>query len=391
MVSEIRPKVAPAAQSNYFVELDGIRALAVVAVAVYHWHHPTVLGLGTELGSAGVNLFFVISGFLITRILLGVRSSIAEGSSELWFALRSFFIRRFLRLFPALAAYLLVAVSTGYFTDVGGLLWHVTYLSNVRVHQLQIWTRGSPHLWSLSVEEQFYLVIPFVVFWMRASWLRAIFTAGIVVATITAMIGSPTVDLLPPAAFGGLFTGCLTATMIDGQTRQPLIASFSGAKVAANAGGVKPSASEVQASVPASRIARMGPALMLLAFVYNDFEVFEFFGSNAIARAAFNVGAAGLVWSAVHGRAGRVFSIAPVVRLGQLSYGIYLWHFFAFWVSNELIGTAAPLPLRFATMAALTVSFAQLSFVGIERWFNTKKTAFPYVRPEREPSLIARG
>lgn len=313
------------------------------------------------MGSAGVNLFFVISGFLITRILLGVRVSITQGRSDMGFALRAFFVRRLLRLFPALLFYLLIAVASGYFSDVEGLGWHVSYLSNFRMHQLQIWPRGGAHLWSLAVEEQFYLVIPFVVLWLRTRWLRNVFFAGIAVAFVATILGSPSIDLLPPAAFGGLFTGCAVAVVLDRDD---------GLTAASN------------------RLAPFGVALMLAAFAYNDIETLSFNGSDTVGRTLFNFGAAGLVWTAVQGRAGRLLASAPAIRIGQLSYGIYLWHFFGEWIASGLIGSTAPTLARFAVTATVTFLLAHGSYVLVERRFTSKKSAFPYQRPEPDRSMV---
>jgi peptidoglycan/LPS O-acetylase OafA/YrhL len=147
--------------------LDGLRAIAVLSVMAYH--EPNLVLAG---GFLGVDLFFVLSGFLITGLLLDEHRRSGKVS------LRSFWNRRGRRLLPALAAMLLaVVVVTTLIGDVnqrrdlpGGLLSAVFYVSNwnlIAQHQSYFdqFTSLSPlqHLWSLAIEEQFYLLWPIVV------------------------------------------------------------------------------------------------------------------------------------------------------------------------------------------------------------------------------------
>ena len=147
----------------YLPGLDGMRALAVLAVMVYHAH------LWLPAGFLGVEVFFVISGYLITLLL------IAEHEREGSIGLRPFWLRRFRRLLPALYLTLLIVglYCLLFFRDAlgkfrGDLFGAVTYVTN----WYQIWDGKSytgefdfvplRHLWSLAVEEQFYLVWPLV-------------------------------------------------------------------------------------------------------------------------------------------------------------------------------------------------------------------------------------
>mgnify|MGYP006278920951 CR=1 FL=1 len=150
----------------YFPGLDGLRALAVLAVIVYHANH-NWLGAGF----LGVEVFFVISGYLITMLLIAERQRTGEVS------LRGFWLRRAKRLLPALWTMLVgVTVYTSIFNrdEVGALRGDViagaTYVSNwFQIRAGTSYFAGSAfvplrHLWSLAVEEQFYLVWPLVMF-----------------------------------------------------------------------------------------------------------------------------------------------------------------------------------------------------------------------------------
>ena len=115
---------AAAATQSYRPQLDGLRAVAVAAVVWSHWERPYQVGLPFGIG---VHLFYVLSGFLITGILLRLRDLDHKGS-----AVRAFYIRRALRIFPAFYVTLFVAWVVGASTASEILTWHATFLTNTR-------------------------------------------------------------------------------------------------------------------------------------------------------------------------------------------------------------------------------------------------------------------
>jgi peptidoglycan/LPS O-acetylase OafA/YrhL len=168
---------------RYIPALDGIRGIAILAVILHHcrfllnpsYPFQRVLVKSLELGWSGVVLFFVLSGFLITGILLDSRTSPNYFST--------FYARRFLRIFPLYYGYLtLTFVGLRIFhSAVGGLdplahinpWWYLTYVQNFRPNTV-IMDPFLGHLWSLAVEEQFYLVWPLLVLLVRPgalSWI----------------------------------------------------------------------------------------------------------------------------------------------------------------------------------------------------------------------------
>lgn len=176
---------------NTIRNLDGVRGIAILLVVFFHlpmqpgWGG--VLGLTLPFGWMGVQLFFVLSGFLITRILVGTKDH-SFGAY-----LKRFYVRRVLRIFPLYYGFLIVLA----------VVWAVTslpeqferywpYLATFTWN----WTRADVtweesnrfvHLWSLSVEEQFYLVWPFLVF--------ALSRRGIAIASLVAVIACPFVRM----------------------------------------------------------------------------------------------------------------------------------------------------------------------------------------------------
>jgi peptidoglycan/LPS O-acetylase OafA/YrhL len=185
--------------TGHLPALDGLRGVAILAVILLHFTFYTdatavdaVFSSITKSGWAGVDLFFVLSGFLITRILLA-----AKGAPGYF---RNFYARRALRIFPLYYAYLLsvtVVLPLIFPTneDVAwwssNAFWHWTYLSNVlplASGQTAEWSyRPNGHLWSLSVEEQFYLLWPLVVFLLSR---RGLFIAciGIIMGAVAARL-----------------------------------------------------------------------------------------------------------------------------------------------------------------------------------------------------------
>lgn len=188
---------------RHFGSLDALRAVSILGVI---WYHAPALPLDrqitTDAGASGVALFFVISGFLITTLLL--REEAARGV----ISLRNFYIRRTLRIFPLYYATLLLYLGIvlvrerhgdGRLNGAGELFVHnlpyfFTYTSNWFVDQVQ--TRDGDHrvlfmfAWSLATEEQFYLVWPTVLRWLRRRW------------AITFMLLVLAVDLGASFAFG---------------------------------------------------------------------------------------------------------------------------------------------------------------------------------------------
>ena len=179
---------APAFHDRYIPALDGIRGLAILVVLLHHFRflfNPTfpfqfTLMKMLNLGWCGVQLFFVLSGFLITGILLDSRAS------PNYFT--AFYARRFLRIFPLYYVYLAVmfAGSHLFHREFGGLdplasvnpWWYLTYLQNFRPNSM-LFDSYLAHLWSLAVEEQFYLVWPLLVWLLKPTVLTAICLAVI--------------------------------------------------------------------------------------------------------------------------------------------------------------------------------------------------------------------
>lgn len=147
-------------RDNRWSELDGMRCFAVTGVLAVHFD-PGKYG-NLPLGDWGVRFFFVLSGFLITHGLIKARGRIESGSSRPWRELAAFFLRRALRLWPLYFG--VIAITTLYDAPFSRLLlpWNLTFTTNHYIHQNDTWPGIQSHLWTLSVEQQFYLLWPFI-------------------------------------------------------------------------------------------------------------------------------------------------------------------------------------------------------------------------------------
>ncbi|MEO5959741.1 MAG: acyltransferase [Opitutaceae bacterium] len=299
------------AEKEHMPQLDGLRAVAFVWVAVSHWT-PHFLSKALPWGT-GVQLFFVLSGFLITGILLRARP--ADLGISLASALKVFYARRMLRIFPlyygVLALCLLFAVEPIFQTWP----WHVSYLSNFyytwHPHGADV---SDPflHLWSLSVEEQFYLLWPLVVLVASPRVLPGILIASIVGSTVFRV----SIAHLAPglASIRYLTPSCLDALAVGG-----LIAY---AKHTAGPTGVR-------------KIARVFLWLGLAGLVLAIWGLSPLVGQGDATRVGHTFLV--IVYGALvaqgalgfGGITGQFLRFQPVLYLGKISYGLYVYHYFA--------------------------------------------------------------
>ncbi len=213
---------------QHFTTLDGLRGVAILAVLIVHYNEHFVPDQGrghvlrtlTDMGYLGVTLFFVLSGFLITRILVRTRDD------PRYFA--TFFKRRSLRIFPLYFAYLaFVCLSS---SVLGDWLGYGQYRLNSHSFSYLIYTNNIGwglgydhpsliHLWSLAIEEQFYLAWPFVIYFIPNRWLIPLCVAGFIgsfayrVALLLANTGAETVYAATPSRIDGLLIGAAIGVM----------------------------------------------------------------------------------------------------------------------------------------------------------------------------------
>jgi peptidoglycan/LPS O-acetylase OafA/YrhL len=384
------------ASSGHLVQIDSLRTIAIFAVMYAHWMPPS-LQLGLPWYS-GVTLFYVISGYLITGILLNCRPSDSEASGTLLFSIRQFYIRRFLRIFPLFYGTLFLLLVLGH-TRLGNFAgkwpWYVSYLCNFMFS-----FQGHPAentlapFWSLAVEEQFYLVWPWVVVFVPRRFLGCTIASLILVAPayrVTLAVLAPAADreLLPWACTDALGVGALLAYL-----QSELVAR----KRPLEGLGKLMFWSGLAAS-GALAVNRLFGFVRLPLWVWTlDTSFLSLLYGAIVLRAS----------SGYHGIPGKVLSCQPVVYLGKISYGLYVFHCFAwvfYWYITEKypvlrklmpahLSASWQLVVRLLVYAGFTVGAAMLSWHCYEKPLNDLKAHFPYkkrkLRAETQPDTVAR-
>lgn len=158
-------------KETYFKQLDGIRFLAIFLVLVDHWFAEKIF---VPLGILGVTMFFVLSGFLITRILILAKVKDGETKRNHWFSIKQFMIRRSIRIFPIyfLSIFVLYILDVPPVRDT--IIWCLTYSTNIYIALNETWLGTIDHLWSLAVEEQYYLLFPYLILFLPSKNHKAV-------------------------------------------------------------------------------------------------------------------------------------------------------------------------------------------------------------------------
>ncbi len=146
---------------GHIIQLDGIRFIAIALVLLAHLTDITL-----PLGELGVTMFFVLSGFLISRILMQSRDKLKDQPDGFKKYLRKFLIRRTIRIFPVYYLCLFVLYLLGVPSVHDYLGWLVLYGTNIYIATHETWMGTVDHLWSLAVEEQVYIFFPFLIFFV---------------------------------------------------------------------------------------------------------------------------------------------------------------------------------------------------------------------------------
>ena len=334
---------------KYRPEIDGLRCLAVVPVLLFHGDERWCPG-----GYVGVDVFFVISGFLITSI---IRRELAEGR----FSLANFFDRRIRRILPAMlvmlaltaiAACLLILPSAlrGFGRSLAAA---ALSCSNVLFFLEDGYFDGPSdfkpllHTWSLGLEEQFYLVVPLLLIALhrwRPGWTRAVLIAigllsfGLAEWLIATGRSSQAFFLLHARAWELMLGSVLAYAPVD------------------------PAALSERKRRVITALPAIGLLLILASYAGLDFE------SRFPGRAALPccVGTALILWTPIDNGVFRLLSLQPLVWIGKISYSLYLYH----WPILVLAGIAAIEPLAESTRAMLlvaSVGAAWLSYRFVEQ------------------------
>ena len=372
--SEVRPALraesrsrSPAPRLPHIRSLDGLRGVAVLAVVLYHFAPTLVPG-----GFLGVDLFFVLSGFLITGLLVNEWS----GSGRI--GLRRFWARRARRLLPALLLLLgcvgiYAVLVTDRFTGraiardgLAALLyvanWHFIDTSQAYIRTTNLELSPLRHMWSLAIEEQFYLVWPLVVAgvgMLVTSVRRGGRSMGRAVGGLSAVLGVLSIvrmiTLYSPKAPDRVYYGT------DSRAFLLLIGAAVGAFTA---GAPHVTRARHRRLVVGAGVV-VGTGLLVLMAMVDAADSWLYrggYGLIGLAMVFVLVAAAQPGWNPM----GRVLENAGLVGLGVISYGVYLWHWPAVvWLNESRTGLDGPALFGVRTVATLAAALA--SYYLLER------------------------
>jgi peptidoglycan/LPS O-acetylase OafA/YrhL len=346
-----KPRYAPQLPER-IPSLDGLRAISILLVVAAHsimGGHPGLYLVFGHLGNVGVRVFFVISGFLITTLLLKEYDSAGQVS------LKNFYARRTLRILPAFCVYVAVVwvlAARGLVQLLPGDMLHtLTYTMNY--HVVRSWYVN--HLWSLSVEEQFYLLWPAMVLLLGAArGLRAA-GAALLIAPVCRIVMYFFFDANGTilarhfqAVCDALATGCVLAGGYNWLSARAWHRHWVQSPVSLAAAlaliGVSLASFKVNAALyylPGQSVANFGIAILLDRCVRNPED-----------------------WL------GRVLHWAPMRFIGVISYSIYLWQ--ELFLDYEPTGLGIPFTLNVVCTAAASVA----SYYMVERQFLKLKGRF---------------
>jgi peptidoglycan/LPS O-acetylase OafA/YrhL len=333
----------PHVTDNYRPDIDGLRAFAVLSVVLYHAFPKVVTG-----GFVGVDIFFVISGFLISKILF-------TEMTEHRFSFTTFYGRRIRRIFPALAVCLAAVLAFGFVSLMPSELAQMgkhAFFGAAFLSNKVLWSESGYfdnaatykpllHLWSLGIEEQFYIVWPallWVVFRLKAKVGRLLAVLFLTSFTINVALSITNISAdfyLPVSRFWELLAGAGLAW------RRKIVLSLNVRSWISFAG--------------------LGALVTSAAFFTADMR---FPGWLALLPVA---GAAAVILAGPEAAVNRiVFSNRAVVFIGLISYPLYLWHWPLISFASVIRLGKAPTPLMATALVAASFLLAWATYRFIE-------------------------
>jgi peptidoglycan/LPS O-acetylase OafA/YrhL len=361
----LEPEPSPAAEQpphEYRPDIDGLRAMAVLAVVIFHAQPQRLRG-----GFIGVDVFFVISGYLITGIIL-------ERQKRGRFTIRDFYARRIRRIFPALSVVLAAALAAGWFfllpveyAELGkdtaggaGFISNLLLWKEINYFGPDVNSKLLLHLWSLGIEEQYYFVWPLLIVTLWRTRWRLVPIVAMLVASFALNIYQSYVD--PRAAFYSPFA----------RLWELLLGSVIAYTVAAH-GEPLTLFSQRIAGADRERTVRDGAATLGLALILAGFALISdqsrFPGWWVLLP---TLGTALLICAGPQTVIGRiVLSNRAMVAVGLISYPLYLWH----WPALVFLRLQFPTASTVAKLGTLTCVFVAswLTYRFVERYARRER------------------
>jgi peptidoglycan/LPS O-acetylase OafA/YrhL len=360
---------------THLVQLDGIRFFAILFVMIAHWLQWQMHFFAMKHAEFvhGVTLFFVLSGFLITRILIVNKLKYEAAKRSPSGLLKSFYIRRFLRIFPIyyLTLFFLLAINFKNIHEV--FIYLVTYTSNIYQSATNNYIGSFNHFWSLAVEEQFYIIWPWVIIFTPLKHLKKVIIGFVFLSVATRFYlfyqmnwAWMAFDYFPLSCFQALAMGGLVAywTVLKSDMLEKL---------------------------------DKGWLIWSGIAVYTIFMYTRSYHELKAAKVLFD----GLLFSAVAGliilRASKgsftgiskkILENRFVLYSGKISYGMYIFHLFIpelYYKLSPKIGiTATNKYSQFVVFYVLTFVLSHFSWKYFESPINNLKDRFPYFKKDSD-------
>jgi peptidoglycan/LPS O-acetylase OafA/YrhL len=340
---------------KYYKNLDGTRGIAAMMVLVHHFFffkdssylaNIDIYQKYTEYGQHGVSLFFVLSGFVITRILINTRNN------PKYF--KTFYRRRVLRILPLYYLYLLFVfffmpiILNSQFVNFKLQLPYYLYMQNF-LDVLGIKASGPGHYWSLAIEEHFYLIWPLVIYLVQPKHLWKIFGFSIVIIFIIRYImlsnGLPINHFTFTRFDQLLFGAALSLLEYNGFFKNKKAAAY---------------------------FIIIGLLIFPIAEIIYLFQKYFFLAKEMVKTtmlALFFFSVIGyLVTSKERTIINRILSSKILQYLGKISYGLYIWHVSVLFVLNKYALTGIVI-LDLLLLSGISIIVAHISFKYFERYF----------------------
>lgn len=340
----------------YRKEIDGLRTVAVLSVVFYHANFNIAGANLLPGGFIGVDVFFVISGYLISFIIL-------KGLHQNTFRFKDFYERRARRILPVLFTVILVSLPVAWMALLPQamieyceqIVYSIFFSSNIYFwRQDSYWATDSSlkpflHTWSLAVEEQFYLITPIILILLHKytkhmlAFVVALGVASLAFAQWTSTAYPELSFFLLPSRMWEMLAGTLLAVIEQQRGR----------------------------TIPSARFTYM-PSLGLLMIVASFFLFNKDTHHPSLLTLMPVIGTMLIIWFAnPTDFSTRILSTPVFVGIGLISYGIYMWHFPIFAFGNIMIAEHMVAPIKLGLIAAV-IGISALSYIFIEKPFRDK-------------------
>lgn len=364
-------------KTNYIKALDGIRFLAVSLVLADHWSGDQ---MGFPASYLGVCMFFVLSGFLITRILLKAKEKDAELERGHGFSLKQFYIRRTIRIFPLYYAVLAVLILLRVPPVREKIFWLASYMTNNYIAYQSNWLGSVDHLWSLAVEEQFYIFFPFLIMFIPLRRLLGAFGTMVVLAVLLRLVLFVYADTwIAPYV---LMPACLDAFGLGAALGYGVYYHFDKVEKWFSKPGLLLSCLAIYAlTVIGIKMTGGGHPFMAVVML-------------RLSESIFSVALIGYLIAAPNALLTRFNELSIPVYIGKISYGIYIFHNFIYNEYHPIIGSPivkfihklgasqsalwSSVWVKIIVLYVITVGVASVSWYIFEKPINALKNRYGY-------------